>query len=81
MNSEESILELLQRALVGKFQNPPESVGADAAMTDLLIDSLMIVEMAITIHDDFAVTVGDDELRRGTLGELAARINERKEAP
>ncbi|MER6775738.1 MULTISPECIES: acyl carrier protein [unclassified Streptomyces] len=73
----ESVLDVISDLLVEKFEVPSEEVRASAPMSDLLIDSLMIVEMAIAVHETLGVKVGEDELRAATLAEFAASVDER----
>ncbi|WP_219688528.1 acyl carrier protein [Streptomyces anatolicus] len=64
--------------LVDKFQVSPAAIRADAPMTDLLADSLMVVEMAITLKDELGVSATEDELRELTFAEFAARVDQRR---
>ncbi|MFE6161662.1 acyl carrier protein [Streptomyces sp. NPDC056486] len=70
--------DLITGLLVGKFEVDPAAVRADARMTDLLADSLMVVEMAITLKDDLGVSATEDELRELTFAEFSARVDERR---
>ncbi|MFK0232751.1 acyl carrier protein [Streptomyces vinaceus] len=73
----ESVLDVISELLVDKFEVPPEEVRGSAPMSDLLIDSLMIVEMAIAVHETLGVKVEEEELRAATLAEFAASVGER----
>ncbi|MFJ4715565.1 acyl carrier protein [Streptomyces sp. NPDC088785] len=70
--------DLITGLLVDKFEVDPAAVRGDALMTDLLVDSLMVVEMAITLKDDLGVTVTEDELRELGFAEFAARVDARR---
>ncbi|MDG4856881.1 acyl carrier protein [Streptomyces sp. T-3] len=71
-----SSMDLISSLLIDKFEVEPAAVQPTAPMTDLLIDSLMAVEMAITLKDELGITVGEDELRNLNLGEFVARLDE-----
>ncbi|WP_338702638.1 phosphopantetheine-binding protein [Streptomyces sp. Q6] len=70
--------ELVTGLLVDRFEVDPALVRSDARMTELLIDSLMVVEMAVTLKDELGVTVSEDELRELTLADFAARVDARR---
>ncbi|MFE2547941.1 acyl carrier protein [Streptomyces sp. NPDC059355] len=73
----ESVLDVITDLLVEKFEVPSEEVRGSAPMSDLLIDSLMIVEMAIAVHETLGIKVEEEELRVATLAEFAASVDER----
>ncbi|MFE2480041.1 phosphopantetheine-binding protein [Streptomyces sp. NPDC059389] len=73
----ESVLDVISDLLVEKFEVPSEEVRGSAPMGDLLIDSLMIVEMAIAVHETLGVKVEEEELRAATLAEFAVSVEER----
>ncbi|MFG2709898.1 acyl carrier protein [Streptomyces goshikiensis] len=76
----ETVLGLISELLVERFDIPSDEVRADAPMRDLLADSLLVVEMAITVHEALGVKVEEDELRGGTLAEFAASVDARRAA-
>lgn len=47
-------------------------------MRDLLADSLMVVEMAMAVHERTGVKVDEEELRDSTLAEFAAALEARR---
>ncbi|MET9494819.1 phosphopantetheine-binding protein [Streptomyces sp. NPDC006552] len=67
--------DLITGLLVDRFEVDPAAIRADARMTDLLADSLMVVEMAITLKDELGVSASEDDLRGLTFGEFAARVD------
>ncbi|QES30957.1 hypothetical protein DEJ47_35125 [Streptomyces venezuelae] len=69
---------LITGLLVDRFDVDPAAVRPDARMTELLVDSLMVVEMAITLKDELRVDTTEDELRELTFAEFAARVDERR---
>ncbi|MFI1184509.1 acyl carrier protein [Streptomyces sp. NPDC020799] len=73
-----SSLDLISRLLVEKFEVDLSRLQIDTPIADLLVDSLMIVEMAIAVQDTFGVKVTEDELRKLDLGEFAVCIDERR---
>ncbi|MFZ3468114.1 acyl carrier protein [Streptomyces sp. 4.24] len=74
----ESVIDLISEILVETFEIPAEEVRADARMRDLLTDSLMVVEMAIAVHEALGFKVDEEELRDTTLAELAAVLDVRR---
>ncbi|MFE9480060.1 acyl carrier protein [Streptomyces spororaveus] len=74
----ESVLDVISELLVERFEVPSDEVRPDAPMRDLLTDSLMVVEMAITVHEVLGVKVGEDELRDATLAGFAASVETRR---
>ncbi|WP_406513538.1 acyl carrier protein [Streptomyces sp. NBC_00161] len=74
----ESVLDVISELLVERLEIPSDEVRANAPMRDLLTDSLMIVEMAIAVHDILGITVEEEELRDATLEEFAASVEARR---
>ncbi|KPI17543.1 acyl carrier protein familyprotein [Actinobacteria bacterium OV450] len=74
----ESVLDLISELLVERFEVPSEEVRGSAPLRDLLTDSLMIVEMAIAVHETLDVKVDEEELRTATLAGFAASVEERR---
>lgn len=72
--------ELITGLLVDRFDVDPAAVRPDARMTELLADSLMVVEMAITLKDELGVGVSEDELRELTFAEFSARVDAHRAA-
>ncbi|MFJ7265508.1 acyl carrier protein [Streptomyces sp. NPDC099050] len=76
----ESTIDLITEIIIAMGESPSEDVHAGARMQDLLTDSLMVVEMAIALHDRLAVKVDEEELRDLTLAEFAAVLDARLQA-
>ncbi|MER7463127.1 acyl carrier protein [Streptomyces sp. NPDC097981] len=74
----ESVLDVISELLIERFEVPSDEVRASAPMRDLLTDSLMIVEMAIAVHEMLGIKVEEEELRAATLGEFAASVDARR---
>lgn len=74
----ESVLDVISELLVERFEVPADEVRPDAPMRGLLTDSLMVVEMAITVHEVLGVKVEEDELRDATLAEFAGAVEARR---
>ncbi|WP_190329549.1 acyl carrier protein [Streptomyces venezuelae] len=70
--------DLITGLLIDRFDVDPAAVRPDARMTELLVDSLMVVEMAIALKDELRVEATEDELRELTFAEFAARVDERR---
>ncbi|KOU32494.1 acyl carrier protein, partial [Streptomyces sp. WM6368] len=66
----ESVLDVISELLIERFEIPSDEVRAEAPMRDLLTDSLMVVEMAIAVHEVLGVKVEEEELREATLADL-----------
>ncbi|MEU3312242.1 phosphopantetheine-binding protein [Streptomyces sp. NPDC006656] len=77
-SAQASVLDVITELLVEQFEVPSDEVQANARMGDLLADSLMVVEMAIAIHERLGVKVEEDELRGTTLAELAEAVAARR---
>ncbi|UQX03993.1 acyl carrier protein [Streptomyces sp. RerS4] len=73
-----SVLDTISALILENFEVSAEEVHADAPLRDLLADSLMLVEMAIMVHEAIGAEVTEDELRTLTLGELAAAVSARR---
>ncbi len=66
------------RARIASVLNQPaERVRDDALLSDLVVESLALVEMAIDLQEDFDVRLGHEELASvetvGDLVELVAK--------
>lgn len=73
-----SSTDLIADLLVDKFQVDRAAIRADTPMTELLVDSLMVVEMAITLKDELGISATEDELRALSFAEFTARIDQRR---
>ncbi|MFF1556379.1 acyl carrier protein [Streptomyces sp. NPDC058279] len=78
ISAQESVLHAISELLVEKFDVPADEVRADAPMRELLTDSLMVVEMAIAVHETLDVKVEEEELRAMTLAEFAEAVDARR---
>lgn len=74
----ESVMELISEILVGTFEFPADEVTPDALMRDLLTDSLMVVEMAIAVHEALGLKVDEEELKDTTLARFAEVLEARR---
>lgn len=74
----ESVMDLISEILVGTFEVPADEVTPDALMRDLLVDSLMVVEMAIAVHEALGVKVDEEELKDTTLARFAEVLEARR---
>ncbi|MFE6844766.1 acyl carrier protein [Streptomyces sp. NPDC057686] len=74
----ESALDVISELLIERLEIPSDEVRASAPMRDLLADSLMIVEMAMAVHDTLGIAVEEQELRDATLEEFAAFVDARR---
>lgn len=70
-----SIEQRIIRILLDDFKVPFGEVGPDTAFRDLSIDSLVIVELALLLRNEFRVTIRDGELTETmTVAEAAALL-------
>ncbi|MFJ7586724.1 acyl carrier protein [Streptomyces sp. NPDC097617] len=74
----ESVLDVISELLIERFEIPSDEVRANAPMRALLTDSLMVVEMAIAVHEMLGVKIDEEELRGATLGEFAGSVEARR---
>lgn len=58
----ESIEERITKILLDDFQVQHGSVGSDTTFADLSFDSLVIVELALVLDNEFGVGIEDGEL-------------------
>lgn len=77
----ESVIDLVTGILLETFKIPADEVRADAHMRDLLTDSLMVVEMSISVHEALGVKVDEKELSDITLAELTEVLEARRTEP
>ena len=57
------------------LSQPAERVRDEVLLTDLVVESLTLVEMAIDLQEDFDVRLGHDELAGvTTVGDLVALV-------
>ncbi|MFJ3513995.1 MULTISPECIES: acyl carrier protein [unclassified Streptomyces] len=77
-SAQESVLDVISELLIEKFEVPSDEVRANAPMRGLLTDSLMVVEMAIAVHEVLGVKVDEEELGEATLAEFAGSVAARR---
>ena len=67
------------RAKMGEFlQHPVKKLQDDAILTDLVTDSMILVNMVIELQEDFGIRLVQDDLKDvKTVGQLLA-VFERK---
>ncbi|MCY0925428.1 phosphopantetheine-binding protein [Streptomyces sp. H27-H1] len=76
----ESTINMISEILIEMFEFPAEEVQGHTRMQDLLTDSLMVVEMAIVLHERLGLKVDEEELRALTLAEFAGALDARRTA-
>lgn len=76
MNSDRLALEKIICDQLCVVDRPP----ADAAtLADLGGDSLDVVELSLALEDEFAVTIGDEELNlESSVGDIHAMVQRKK---
>ncbi|MEU1132337.1 acyl carrier protein [Streptomyces sp. NPDC005900] len=71
----ESTTKILTAMLVRDFEADHATLTPRTPMSEVLIDSLMVVDLAVRVHEQFGVRLGDRELRRMALGELVELLD------
>jgi len=75
-----SAYSYLAEVLVDKYDVDEDKIGPEATLTDLGLDSLMVVEFLFDVEDEFNIEVPDDRAEFETLNEAATLIDELIEA-
>jgi acyl carrier protein len=57
-----AIKERITRVLCDNFKVQHESIGPGTTFADLRFDSLVIVELALVLDNEFGISLGDGEL-------------------
>lgn len=69
--------EQLKQILASKFQINPDHIAPDSRLSELELDSLDIVELALVMEKEMGAKVSDDELietqQLDSIAELALR--------
>lgn len=71
------VREHLVTLLTEKFDTPSDTIGDDAALDDLDLDSLARIELVVTLQDHWGVALDDDldSAADVTVGQLVDRIH------
>ena len=75
-----SAYSYLAEVLVDKYDVDEDKIRPEATLTDLGLDSLMVVEFLFDVEDEFNIEVPDDRAEFETLDEAATLIDELIEA-
>lgn len=75
-----SAYSYLVEVLVDKYDVDEDKIRPEATLTDLGLDSLMVVEFLFDVEDEFNIEVPDDRAEFETLNEAATLIDELIEA-
>jgi len=75
-----SAYSYLAEVLVDKYDVDKDKIRPEATLTDLGLDSLMVVEFLFDVEDEFNIEVPDDRAEFETLDEAATLIDELIEA-
>ena len=76
MTQEQSIFERVQEMIVDRFGVQEDKVTTSMTFDDLGADSLDVVEMLMTLEDEFNVTVSDEEsVNLKTVGDIVKLID------
>ncbi|HIF55949.1 MAG TPA: acyl carrier protein [Gemmatimonadetes bacterium] len=71
-----SAYSYLAKVLVDKYDVDEDKIRPEATLTDLGLDSLMVVEFLFDVEDEFNIEVPDDRAEFETLAEAATLIDE-----
>ena len=71
------VFEKIREALSAQFEVDPEQITRDTdVMNDLGADSLDLVELIMTLEDEYGITVTDESVyEHKTVGEIADFID------
>ncbi|QHC22680.1 acyl carrier protein [Streptomyces sp. GS7] len=70
----DDVLQHLMTVLTEKFDVPADAIRADSTLTDLDLDSLAVVEFAVTLQDHWHIDLDDDAAAEATLDDLAGTV-------
>jgi acyl carrier protein len=72
----EMVFEKIREALASQFEMDPEKISRDTdIMSDLGADSLDLVELIMTLEEEYGIRVIDDTIyEHKTVGEIADYI-------
>jgi acyl carrier protein len=66
----------LAELIAASFGIPEREINPDVTFEDLELDSLALVELVLTVEQEFGVTIGDDALKsQDTLAHAAELID------
>lgn len=71
-----SAYSYLAEALTEEYGIEAAKISPEANLTDLGLDSLMVVEFLFDVEDEFGIEVPEERADFKTLGEAAALIDE-----
>jgi acyl carrier protein len=71
-------LESVQDLLNEKLDLDKSKLSAEAALTELGVDSLAVVEFIFHVEDKFGVKVPDAQMDLKTVGDIAAMVDKLK---
>ena len=71
-----SAYTFLAELLSEQYEVDPAVISPDAALTELGLDSLTIVEMLFDVEDEFGIEVPEERATFKTLAEAAALVDE-----
>ena len=71
-----SAYSYVAQVLVEKYDVDKEKIRPEATLTDLGLDSLLVVEFLFDLEDEFDIEVPEDQAEFETLGEAVALIDE-----
>lgn len=70
MSTTAPTIEQLTQLIIDKFGMDPGELHPDTVLEDADLDSLALVEIAVTVQKQFGVHVPTDDLKSGTLTDL-----------
>jgi len=70
-----SVYDHIAKILAKEYEVDEAVIRPDASMTELGLDSLMVVEFLFFIEDEFEIEVPEERAEFATLGEAAALVD------
>lgn len=70
-----SVYDHIAKILVDEYEVDAAAIRPDAAMGDLGLDSLQVVEFLFHVEDEFEIEVPEERADFATLGEAAALVD------
>lgn len=74
----EDIMSRVRDIIVDQFSIDPDSITSDMRIEDIGADSLDLVEMVMTVEEEFGIEIQDEDIETlTTIGDLVEYISDR----
>ena len=75
----EDIMSRVRDIIVDQFSIDPDSITSDMRIEDIGADSLDLVEMVMTVEEEFGIEIQDEDIETlTTIGDLVEYISYRE---